>query len=178
MFTHLKEGLEFLCRYHGIQWRDAKNKRVLCTRLVQKLTSGAASSTEPAAEETSDAEASGGGVPSSGAPSPRMQIFVEQRGGTTITLDVPASYAVRIIKAKIQAVLGIATALQRLTYEGVQLEDGMTLEHYNIHNRSTLFLYVEGEEPEVEARWWAAAAAADPSPLAFEEKEERRCLAW
>ena len=169
--------MKFLCTLHNVDHDGARNKRTLTARLVRKLTelqawvlafyvinrsdtvffsavdkapSTATSSGGPAAASGEATETASSGIPSSGAPSPRLLVYV-QHGDATITLDVSASYPTRVIKAKIQAMLGIATALQRLTYEDEQLEDGLTLEHYNIRNRSTLFLYVEGEEEEEEA---------------------------
>ena len=72
-----------------------------------------------------------------------LQIFVKTPGGTTITMTLGRSRVVRNIKAVIQARLYHPTKVQRLTYEGKQLEDGMTLGHYNIQNDSTLYLEVE-----------------------------------
>ena len=103
-----------------------------------------------------------------------MQIFVKTHG-TTITLYAPASYPVRAIKFQIQEVLGISSTLQRLTYDGMQLEDGMTLGHYNIQNGSTLFLQAEGEEPEAEEAEEEEAEEKndEASEEASEEAEEK-----
>ena len=164
--------MEFLCRHHGLR-ADAKNKRELCLRLVLALTGGPAGG-GVASSSASSASGGGGGVPSSGAPSPRFQVYV-QHGSATFTLDAPASYDVRIIKFQIQGLLGISSSLQRLTFEDVELEDGMTLGHYNIQNGSTLFLYVEGEEPEAEEaeEEEAEEKSAEAAEEASEEAEEK-----
>jgi uncharacterized membrane protein len=98
-----------------------------------------------------------------------------QHGSATFTLDAPASYCVRIIKFQIQGLLGISSSLQRLTFEDVELEDSMTLGHYNIQNGSTLSLYVEGEEPEAEEPEAEEAEEEDAEAAeeASEEAEEK-----
>jgi len=93
-----------------------------------------------------------------------MQIYVKTAGETTITLNVQKSHTINHVKAVIQERLYHPMKVQRLTYEGVQLEDGMTLGHYNIQNNSTLhleeetkkekksFVGLEGEKEAKEAK--------------------------
>ena len=93
-----------------------------------------------------------------------MQIHVKTAGETTITLNVQKSHTINHVKAVIQQRLYFPMKVQRLTYEGVQLEDGMTLGHYNIQNNSTLhleeetkkekksFIGLEGEKEAKEAK--------------------------
>jgi ubiquitin C len=69
-----------------------------------------------------------------------VQIFLKTLTGKTVTLDVKLTDNIEALKRKIASKEGIRPDLQRLIFAGMQLEDHLTLESYNIESWSTLHL--------------------------------------
>mmetsp|Transcript_32561 Transcript_32561/g.74914 ORF Transcript_32561/g.74914 Transcript_32561/m.74914 type:complete len:120 (+) Transcript_32561:776-1135(+) len=69
-----------------------------------------------------------------------MQLFVKTLTGKTVSIEVEAGEAIEDVKAKIAEKEGIPPEQQRLIFGGQQLQDGKTINDYDLGDDATLHL--------------------------------------
>jgi ubiquitin len=69
-----------------------------------------------------------------------MKINVKTMTGKNIEVQVEPADTVEGVKARLYQLEGIPQELQRLIFDGKQLEDGRTLEAYAVSDEATIWL--------------------------------------
>lgn len=75
-------------------------------------------------------------------PIQEIKVYIKTLTGHTITINCLTTTLVLELKKMIQDVEGIASDHQRLIFSGKQLQDAYPLNHYPIHDGSTLHLVI------------------------------------
>ena len=85
------------------------------------------------------------------------QVSVKTHLGKTIILDLQSKSKIDNIKTQIEATEGIPADEQRLLHGGKQLDNTLTLAHYNIMNQAQLHLVIRHKMPDASFKEFASA---------------------
>ncbi|XP_042889936.1 polyubiquitin-B-like [Penaeus japonicus] len=69
-----------------------------------------------------------------------LLVYVKTLTGKTVTIEISPQDTVEVLKAKLEDKEGIPPDQQRIIHDGNQLEDGRTLDSYNIKSEAVLHL--------------------------------------
>ena len=69
-----------------------------------------------------------------------MKLYVQTITGMTFTVDLDSSDTIETLREKVAEQSNIATAQQKLMYQGIVLADGRTLKDYYIQPSSTILI--------------------------------------
>ena len=71
-----------------------------------------------------------------------MQVYIKTLTGRTVSLIVEESETIKTVKEKLMEKDGVPVVEQRLVFNGHELEDRETLQHYGITRESTLHVVI------------------------------------
>jgi len=110
----------------------------LPTRRTASVLTGRYAPVPPSRHPTALVSCRGGDGGEGGAPP--VQLFVKTLTGKTVSIEVEAGEAIEDVKARIAEKEGIPPEQQRLIFGGQQLQDGKTIDDYDLGDDATLHL--------------------------------------